>query len=71
MATAPAGETKFVSSDINFNTDKTVAKKADELALETANEWCKVNSEWEYTGVWKNERSGEDEATEVSHFEVR
>jgi len=58
-------------SKVNFNTDKTVAKKADELAKETADEWCKENEEWEYTGVWKNERSEEDETIEVSHFEVR
>ena len=56
---------------MNFKTDKTVDKKADSFARETAEEWCKENAEWEYTGVWKNERSQENEAVEVSHFEVR
>ena len=68
---APATETKFVASKMNFVTDKTVAKKSDDLALEVATEWCKENDEWEYTGTWKNERSEENEATEVSHFQVR
>ena len=48
-----------------------MAKKAEEIAREVANEWCKENEEWEYTGVWKNERSEDNEAVEVSHFEVR
>lgn len=32
----PAGETKFVKSKINFNLDKGVDKKADQVAQETA-----------------------------------
>ena len=32
----PKTETKFVESDINFNTDKGVDKKADDLAREKA-----------------------------------
>ena len=56
---------------MNFKTDKTVDKKADSFAREIAEEWCKDNAEWEYTGVWKNERSQENQAVERSHFEVR
>ena len=56
---------------MNFKTDKTVDKKADSFAREIAEEWCKENAEWEYTGVWKNERSQENEAVEHSHFQVQ
>ena len=56
---------------MNFKTDKTVDKKADDFAREIAEEWCKENKEWEYTGVWKNERNAENQAVEISHFEVR
>ena len=68
----PKVETKFVAAEINFKTDKGVDKRADDLAAETAAKWCEDNAEWEYTGTWKNERTEEGEnATEVSHFEVR
>lgn len=70
-AAAPATETKFVISKINFNTDKTVQKKPGDIAREVAIEWCNENAEWEYTGNWKNERSTENSAVELSHFEVR
>ena len=49
-------ETKFVSAQMNFNIDKGVEKKADDLAFETAKKWCADHPEWEYTGDWKNER---------------
>ena len=65
MPPAPSGETKFVTSEINFNVDKGVDKKADELAAETANNWCATNRDWTYTGTWKNERKGDGE---ISHF---
>jgi len=65
-------ETKFIDSEMNFNTDKGVDKKADALAEETAKAWCSqdLNAGWTYTNVWKNERS-KDNAKEVSLFEVR
>ena len=66
----PTSETKFVSAEINFNVDKGVDKKAEDLAKETAENWCNVNQEWEYTGVWNNVRNDELDK-EVSQFEVR
>lgn len=66
----PQGETKFVDSAINFNTDKGVDKKADQVAQETAAKWCSDNSDWEYTGVWKNVPK-EDSTGEISQFQVR
>lgn len=66
----PKAETKFVSAEINFNVDKGVDKKAEDLAKETAESWCNVNQEWEYTGVWNNVRNDELDK-EVSQFEVR
>ena len=50
-------ETKFVRAQINFKLDKGVDKKADDLAMETANKWCADNPGWVYTGSWKNERN--------------
>ena len=63
-------ETKFIHTKINFNTDKGIEKKADDLAEEEAAKWCTTNGEWEYTGTWKNARTA-DESAEVSLFEVR
>ena len=57
---APANgalETKFVNAEKNFNLDKGVDKKANDLAFETANQWCSDHPGWEYTGFWKNERN--------------
>ena len=64
-------ETKFVEATINFNLDKGVEKKADEVAADTAKAWLVDNRDWEYTGIWKNERSRVTETVEVSHFQVR
>ena len=55
--TNAALETKFVSAEMNFNIDKGVEKKANDLAFETANQWCSDHPGWEYTGQWKNERN--------------
>ena len=68
--TAGKAETKFIASTMNFKTDKGVEVKADDLARTQANEWCAANPGWEYSGVWKNERT-EDGQGEISHFEVR
>ena len=64
-------ETKFVNAQMNFNLDKGVEKKANDLAFETANKWCDDNPGWEYTGHWKNERNQENNEVEVSMFQVR
>ena len=61
-------ETKFVEATINFNLDKGVEKKADEVAADTAKAWLVDNRDWEYTGIWKNERSRVTDTVEVSHF---
>lgn len=66
----PTMETKFVDSTINFNTDKGIEKKADQLAEETAAAWCATNTDWEYAGEWKNTRVEGTEG-EVSQFQVR
>ena len=42
---------------MNFNIDKGVEKKANDLAFETANAWCNDHPGWEYTGNRKNERN--------------
>ena len=63
-------ETKYVRSELNFNIDKGVDKKADQVAMEVANQWCSTNSDWTYTGQWKNVRT-DDGQREVSLFHVR
>ena len=46
-----------MASKVNFKVDKGIDKKADTLASEVAQKWCQENSDWVYTGKWKNERS--------------
>ena len=61
---------EFVDAGINFKIDKGVDKKADQLAADTANDWCAKNPDWEYTGVWNNIYK-EGVSGEVSQFQVQ
>lgn len=58
-------ERKYVSAGKHFNT---VSDEPDKYAKETAEEFCRKNPEWRYTGRWKNIQ--DTEGAEISWFEV-
>ena len=63
-------ETKYVRSDLNFNLDKGVDKKPDQVASEVAARWIRTNPDWTFTGNWRNQRAYRG-TREISLFEVR
>lgn len=58
-------EKQFVSAGVDFS--KVEGKTVEEAATEAANAWLEKNAEWEYTGEWKTEKTGD---SDVSFFQV-
>ena len=58
-------EQKYFSSGKHFNT---VSEDPDTYARETAEEYCRTNPGWRYTGKWKNMK--EKEGAEISWYQL-